>query len=133
MKRVLFAAALFALALSGCDTMRGWFGMGTNEKPVVTVTNGRIDVSPEPLEFRGRGEVVITWKLDDSAAGFQFTSDGIRIEDRKGEFVDFRVTPNGKQFQVKNKNTVAGTYKYTIHLRGPNGPVVLDPTIINME
>ncbi len=135
MKRVLLAAALCVLALAGCDTFRGWMGMPTNDKPVVKVINGQISVSPDPLEFaRGRRDVVIIWTLDDSATGFRFAdADGIRVEKPQREFDNARVIGNGRQFQVINRNTMPGTYKYTINLIGPNGRVALDPTIVNME
>lgn len=109
--------------------------MPTHDKPVVTVTNGRISVSPDPLEFgRGQRDVVIIWTLDDSAAGFRFAdANGINIGNPQREFDNARVIGNGRQFQVLNRNTRPGTYKYTINLVGPNGPVALDPTIVNME
>ena len=133
MKRILIAAAVLSLLLAGCDFFKRGTGM-SNEHPVVSVTNGTITVSPDPITFRSRGAVVIVWSLDDSAAAFKFDdARGISVADTKGEFDDQRVIAQGRKFQVRNKNSIAGRYKYTINLRGPNGPVSLDPLIVNAE
>lgn len=137
MKRILLAAALCALVLSGCETLCKLCAMPTNDKPVVTVTNGQIAVSPDPIVFeKSRGAVVITWKLD-APEGWRFANPargGIRINDNKGQFEAFEVLGGGKHFQVRNKNTVPGRYKYTITLIGPDDKErAHDPVIINME
>jgi hypothetical protein len=143
MKRVLLATALCAFALSGCDTLRRWMGMPSNDKPTVTIVNGLPSVDPEPLEFpRHRRNVTIVWHLDDATA--RFVSDGIRIDGevvpgrppdpRQTEVVDCRVVGNGSKFQCKNKNSRPGTYKYTIRVRLADGRVVeKDPSIVNMQ
>jgi hypothetical protein len=110
--------------------------MANHDRPVVKVTNGEISVSPDPIEFaRGRRDVVIIWSLDDSAAGFRFEdTGGIRVEDPKREFDGGRVIANGRQFQLINRNTVPGRYKYTINLIAPDGSRrSKDPTIVNQE
>jgi hypothetical protein len=133
MKRALLVATLSAVLLAGCDTIRGWFGMPTNERPVVTVRNGQVSVSPEPLTFRQRGAVVIIWELD-AESGFRFADrTGISIADPRGEFDDAKAIANGRKFQVRNKNSMKGRYKYTINLQGPTGPISHDPFIVNAE
>ena len=144
MKRVLLAAALCALALSGCDTLRERLGMGTNQKPVVSVVNGRISVDPDPLTFtRQHGTVTIIWRLDDASLTFVPDS-GIRIDGevipgrpldrRQTEVVDCRVVGDGKQFQCLNKNSRKGTYKYTVRIRRADGTVIeQDPSIVNAQ
>lgn len=114
--------------------------MAANDKPVVTVKNGQIDVVPEPLKFtREQRNVNIIWRLD--TPGFVFVADGIRIDGEQvagglrrdqNEIVECRVVANGRQFMCLNKNTRPGTYKYTIRLQGPDGRVIeRDPTIFN--
>ena len=146
MKRILLAVSLCALVLSGCDTMRGWFGMPTNDKPIVSVTNGQVSVSPDPLEFPGdRQAVVIVWSLDEAAvnAGFTFAGarKGVKIErqvdgipkDIAREFDQDMVIGNGKKYQLRNRNTGAGKYKYSITVVAPGGRELppLDPFIVN--
>jgi hypothetical protein len=150
MKRFLLAAALCVLTLSGCDTLRGFFGMPTNENPVVSVTNNQISVSPDPLMFTRPGSVQITWTLDPSAvaAGFRFAGPGrgIRIEGEKindrpvdtpesrGQFERQDLPgPAGDRYRLQFKNNRKGLheYKYTIILTGPNGEISKDPAIIN--
>lgn len=143
MKRVLLAAALCAVVLSGCDTLRRWMGMPTNDKPSVTIVNGLPSVDPDPLEFRNhQGNVTIVWHLEDSTA--RFVSDGIRIDGeevpgrprdpRQTEIVDCRVVGDGRKFQCQNKNSRPGKYKYTIRVRLADGRVVeKDPSIVNMQ
>lgn len=143
MKRVLLATALCALALSGCDTLRERLGMGTNQKPVVSLISGQISVDPEPLKFaRDQRNVTIIWRLDDASLRFVPDS-GVRIDaevtpgrppdPRQQEVVDCRVVGDGRQFQCLNKNSRPGTYKYTVRVRRSDGTVVeKDPSIVNM-
>lgn len=149
MKRVLLAAALCALALSGCDTMKGWFGMPSNDKPVVVIENGRVArVNPDPLEFRReQGTVVITWTLEDAAfaAGFRFAGPGkgVKIDrqeqgpprDIAVEFSDAAVIARGQKFQLKNRNSGKGTFKYSVTVVAPDGRELppFDPRIVNIE
>jgi hypothetical protein len=145
MKRVLLAAALCALALSACDTLRARLEMPTNEKPVVNVVNGVISVDPDPLRFRrDHGAVVIIWEIAASEQ-IRFADDGITIDGefvdgqlRKGpsdEFVEFKKLGDGRKFQVRNKNSRKGSYKYTVKLLGPGDRPLppFDPAIVNME
>lgn len=151
MKRFLLVAALCVLALSGCDTLRGFFGMPTNENPVVSVTNNQISVSPDPLLFTRPGNVQITWTLDPSAvaAGFRFSDPGrgIRIDgervsgqppvptpESRGQFERAELLgPARDRYRLHFKNNRPGRheYKYTIILIGPNGEISKDPAIIN--
>jgi hypothetical protein len=151
MKRLLFAIAIFALAISACDVLRGGLGMPTNDKPVVTVSSsGTITVDPDPLRFERRhGVVVITWELADNSP-FRFKGPepgrpaGIHIDREEGkpgrddrhidaEFSGGQVIANGRKFQLTNRVSRGGTYKYSIRLVGPGGEVKLDPAIINIE
>lgn len=113
--------------------------MPANDKPVVRVVNSQPTVDPITLKFRkDQRNVTIVWKLEDSP-GFTFTLDGIGIDGEEtatglqpqDEIVDGRRTANGEQFVWRNKNSRAGTYKYTIRLEGPGGVIKQDPTIIN--
>lgn len=151
MRRVVLAAALCALALSGCDSLRALFGMPTNDKPEVSVQAGRISVDPKHLHFRNaHGAVVITWKLDDATAraGFRFPDNGIVIDGEvtdgsrdvrpglplrpQNEIIECRKL-NDHVFQCKNKNSRVGIYKYTIRLLDSRGTPLepLDPLIVN--
>lgn len=113
--------------------------MASPDKPVVSVIGDQPSVDPEPLRFRrSQRNVTIIWRLE--TPGFVFTSDGIRIDGEvvgggvqpQAEIVDGRLTANGRQFVWLNKNTRPGTYKYTIRVQAPGGPVLeKDPSIIN--
>lgn len=146
MRRVLLAAALCAVALSGCDSLRHLFRMPTNNDPVVIILNGKIHaVDPDPLQFTNKGqEKVIIWSLEDDAfrAGFRFAdaTKGIKIErqtngppqDIGREFTGHEVLGQGKKFRVKNKHSDEGTYKYSVRIIDPNGnEQLLDPFIVN--
>lgn len=148
MKRVLLAAALCALALSGCDSLRRAFGMPTDSRPTVTIANGRVSsVTPEPLTFpNDRRTVVIIWELDEAAlrAGFRFAAgNGISIDrqvegpprDTRQEFPERAQVDGGKQFRVLNRNSGAGRYKYSITILDPSGRELppFDPFIVNQQ
>jgi hypothetical protein len=125
--------------------------MATDENPVVNVVNGVASVQPDPLRFRrDRGAVVITWEV---AAGslFRFKRiqpgrpGGIHIDSESGrpgrdaahidaEFHGGNVIADGRKFQLVNRNSRAGSYKYSVRLIGPgNVELTLDPAIINMD
>lgn len=147
MKRLLSAAAICSLALLGCATPTPKEGtMATRENPVVSIVNGReIRVTPDPLQFpNDRRPVTITWTLDASASAFQFKNEqGVHVEKevRKDktevapdpEELKCKVVAGGRQFKCVNRNSRAGTYKYSIRLMGPGGELFLDPLIVNAE
>ena len=150
MKRVLWLAALCVLALSGCDSLRGAFGMPTNDRPVVLLANGQISVDPPTLNFRNsQGAIPVRWKLD-APAGAKFADNGIVFEGevtdgtrevrrnlslnrQQTEIVDCRIQPGGREFMCLNRNTRPGVYKYTVNLIAPDGTRLppLDPMLVN--
>lgn len=150
MKRVLWLAAFCALALAGCDVLRGAFGMATDDRPVVSLVNGRISVDPPTLHFRNsRGATPIRWKLA-APPGARFADDGIVIEGevtdgsrevrpnlplnrQQREVVDCRIQAGGQEFMCLNRNTRPGVYKYTVNLIAPDGTRLppLDPMLVN--
>lgn len=150
MKRVLLLAALCVLALSGCDVLRGAFGMPTNDRPVVKLVGSQVSVDPPTLHFRSsQGAVPIRWTLD-GPAGAKFADDGIVIEGevtdgtrevrpnlplnrQQREVVDCRIQPGGRDFMCLNRNTRPGVYKYTVKLIAPDGTRLppLDPMLVN--
>jgi hypothetical protein len=119
--------------------------------PQVSVQNGQIDVSPDPMVFVPGEKGTLTWELP-KGAGLRFAARGIeingRISDslRKGcddcvalepqtEIIKCAaVGDNGLAFACENLHTKPGLYKYTIRvLRGDSQtPIVRDPTIMNM-
>lgn len=125
--------------------------MASDQNPVVNVVSGSASVQPDPLRFRrDQRAVVITWEI---AAGSPFRfkraepgrPGGIHIDSESGkpgrdaqhidaEFHGGQVIADGRRFQIVNRNSRAGTYKYSVRLVGPgNVELTLDPAIINME
>lgn len=106
--------------------------------PRVLVTNGQISVDQDTIRFsKKKGKVKITWRLP-AQGNYAFPTDGIVIErqvkggrDPKLEFTCARAQ-NPRLFSCENRNTVPGTYKYTVKVDENGQPLPpLDPIIIN--
>jgi hypothetical protein len=156
---VALAASLLAAGCASIDVARVASGAS---RPDVTVVNGQIVVNPEVLLFtRGQGATHIKWSLPRDSA-LRFPADGIVIEgelsslgrgptievkdprqrntptstpvDRsQKEIVDCKPSPDFKEFSCLNRNTRAGTYKYTIRVIDGSRTLERDPPIINMN
>jgi hypothetical protein len=130
---------------------------GTNERPVVTVRNGRVvSVQPNPLRFTVRNTPAkIVWTIDDEGQGHRFGgSEGITIDGRvsdsvaesapiaeqlrslenpMGEIGSCLVRPGRRELECTNKLRRAGRYKYTVKVQDRNGRDLPphDPWIMN--
>lgn len=109
------------------------------DKPQVTVgADGKVSVAPEPLDFTNiPGETPIVWSLPKDSP-YRF-SKAIVVEDSKDppvssaeEFVDWRVSEDGKTVSCRNVHRGKGRHKYTIFLRDASGKeFAYDPFIWN--
>ena len=156
MKKLWLASAL--LALAGCSIFKPEFTPPAADRPQVSVVDGKLVVSPEPLRFRvGRGEARIVWQLPASSE-FRFDQkSGIVIEGRvakalpkleqppregtetividrnQDQLVECRAEADALAFSCLNRNTRAGTFLYTVRVRDRGGKLlpILDPSVIN--
>lgn len=148
MKRVWLAAGLVTIVLAGCQLFERrptTTSTPSNKTPVVNVQNGTVkSVTPDPLTFsKADGQVKIVWSIDSSA--YRFRPNGIVID---GEVLPGTKLPNPRQTEIVecmpanaerssyscvNKNTRAGTYKYTVNLETVDGKPLkpFDPLIVN--
>jgi hypothetical protein len=144
---VLIAAACAVLA--GCTTappagVRRQQPTTDDYTAYVTVVHGKIFVYPEAIVVRKKN-VKIYWFLDKDL-GYQFTTDGIVIDDPHGhgEFTNCKSAQPGEHldggytYRCHDKNDKSHpdnhprTYKYTIKLQGKSGPPIdVDPMVVN--
>jgi hypothetical protein len=162
MKNRLLVYVVLALALSGCTTLKWVPRFEERRTPQVTVSEGRIIVTPEILfYFPDERDVLIVWQLPkDSKYRFPtkdsiFKVNGIDIEGRmadrvsrgpagansvgletQDDIVECAARNGGLEFTCRNKHTRSGVYKYTIRVVDPESkekkPIERDPPLINM-
>lgn len=110
------------------------------DKPQVTVgADGKISVAPDPLDFgKMPGETPIVWTLPKDSL-YRF-SKLIVVEDSKDppvsareEFVDWKLSEDGKTMSCRNVHRGKGKHKYTIFVRDAGGKELpaYDPHIWN--
>jgi hypothetical protein len=147
MKNTILVVAA-CVVLAGCQTPPPGGGKRTNPASsdytaYVTVLGGRPVVYPDAIVVRDKN-VHIYWYLD-ANSGHRFTSDGIVIVDRDGEFTDCKSgapgshLDGGMTYRCHDKNNKHHSqvhprgYKYTIKLQPASGgaPIILDPMIMN--
>lgn len=164
-KRLVSGLAMLAL-LAGCGhhgRMGHHGGMpGTAAQhfnPVVSVRDGQISVSPDPLVFAKGERGPIVWRLP---PGLQFAEKGgVTIDgevplagaDRKSKatewqgrakFFSGQLLPQeeivgcrlvtAREFSCDNRNTRAGVYRYTLRVIDDKGvSIVWDPTVMNND
>ena len=150
MNRLILALAAFGLVSVGSAVLAQ--APPSDDRPLVSLSGTSISVDPQALRFaRGKGAVVIQWRLPGDAR-YRFASNGIVIDGEvnpaaatdpskggpprlQNEVVQCQRTGNGMSFTCQNRNSRAGTYKYTIRLVDEKGTALppLDPVIVNME
>lgn len=146
MKTRLIAVTVLALLLGACGGR--YHEQMRNAWPQVEVSGDTVmAVSPDPLVFRrDQGAAVITWRLPGDE--YRFARNGIVVDgelDRPGgmvagkareqnEIIDCKPIDEARRFQCINRNTRAGTFKYTVRVLRQGKPLApLDPEITNME
>jgi hypothetical protein len=160
MKNRLFVYVVLALALSGCTTLKWVPRFEERRTPQVTVSEGRIVVTPEILfYFQDERDFIITFQLPkESGLTFpakeavviegELTDALIRSGDRVGvvlnrdqkEILDpdlkERTCRRLSDIEVacRNLHTRPGVYKYTIRVNGKDGRPLpsRDPPFVNM-
>jgi len=91
-------------------------------------------VEPEHLFVPAGGEAHVLWMIDPPNAPFVFDANGITFKpgQNPGQFDQKEPRGNGKIFHWRDKNNLAGTYKYDIKVRDSQGRLCeLDPFIHN--
>jgi hypothetical protein len=154
MKKRLLAYVVLALALSGCTTLKWVPRFEERRTPQVTVSEGRIVVTPAILfYFQDERDFDIVFQLPKDG-GYSFPDKGIDID---GELLDqviiaketgasASVALNRAQkeivnctrrseieFVCRNIHTRPGLYKYTIRVNGKDGRPIppRDPAVVN--
>jgi len=139
-KTVLVSTLAFFVA--GCACIDPRDRMPDPSYPAVSIVDDeQIVVNQEPLFFKERKKVTITWQLPSDSkytfpegdADLKHMKDGKWTPGSDGEIVDCKpkAKSKGLEFTCENKHTKAGTYKYTIRVIGPGKKLELDPTIVN--
>ena len=154
MKNRLLVYVVLALALSGCTTLKWVPRFEERRTPQVTVSEGRIVVTPEILfYFQDERDFDIVFQLP-KESGLTFPAkDAVVIE---GELTDalirsgdrIAVVLNSGQKEIerfcrrlsdvevrcRNLHTRPGVYKYTIRVNGKDGRPLpsRDPPMVNM-
>lgn len=104
----------------------------TDKDATVTVVNGKISTSPEPIPVK-KNQNRIVWTLE--GAGYTFAGNGIVIQGGGNEYGNCERKTSGKKEQFickKLKHVDLKKYKYDVNLIDPSGKVVnFDPYIVN--
>lgn len=131
------ATALF-LAVSACTPggikpMSGGLCSTPKQHCInVYVVSNKIVVDVDPLYVVGPNHMIY-WQIDpDTAAGYTFPNNGIVLPTTAGA-ADFncQAIQGGAVFFCQDRNSMPGTYKYTVNLTGPQQLTPLDPWIRN--
>ena len=105
----------------------------SHETPVtVTNNNGLLSVAVGDSQLKPTGKKNLKWTM--STTGYQFTNDGIAIQNNTGQFTNFKNSNNGQTYTVDDANTDTNTYSYTVSVVGSSNPGLrgrVDPTIKN--
>ena len=160
MKNRLLVYVVLALALSGCTTLKWVPRFEERRTPQVTVSEGRIVVTPEILfYFQDERDFIITFQLP-KESGLTFPAkEAVVIEGeltdaliRSGDRVGVVLNPGQKEIldpdlkerscrrlsdlevACRNLHTRPGVYKYTIRVNGKDGRPLpsRDPPMVNM-
>jgi hypothetical protein len=155
MNKRIRIAVLSACAVVSCAAFAE--PTGTNDKPVVIVKNGKLEVHPDPLVFKvGDAPAKIVWKIEDNDGSHKFGgAEGVTIDGRLAETVDtdangkkvmalenqqqeisgcmVRPNSNRRELECTNKLHKHGKYKYTVTVQDRNGHALEphDPWIMN--
>ena len=160
MKSRLLIYIVIALGLAGCTSLKWVPSLEERSRPQVTVSDGRILVSPEILfYFPDERDFSIVWQLPKdskyrfSTADSIFKAEGIVVEgrmtdrvvraagmpnsvglERQDDIAGCAASKDRLEYTCRNKHTRPGVYKYTIRVVGPESkePLEKDPPIVNM-
>jgi hypothetical protein len=95
-----------------------------------TSAGAALEVDPEFVAIStDRKGKPITWTIATPGYGFD-VKNGIVILDMPTAD-EFKCRPDKAGFVCDNKHSQFGIYKYAINVVGPDGPVTLDPFVIN--
>lgn len=149
MKQRLLVYVVLALVLSGCTTLKWVPRFEERRTPQVTVSEGRIIVTPEILfYFQDERDFDILFQLP-RESGLAFPENGIVIEGEltdqviRGDRISVVLNPGQKEIACRrlsnvevacrNRHTRPGVYKYTIRVNGKDGRPLpsRDPPIMN--
>ena len=95
----------------------------------VSVVDGHIVLSPDPLSVGDGHNVALTWEI--TTSGWTFTQNGVAIDADDGEFSGAQRSTDGLSFHEVDKDDNAESYKYTITLTDGVHTITEDPTIQN--
>jgi len=150
MKKRLLVYVVLALVLSGCTTLKWVPRFEERRTPQVTVSEGRIVVTPEILfYFQDERDFDILFQLP-RESGLTFPENGIVIEGEltdqviRGDRISVVLNPGQKEIgpcrrlsnvevACRNLHTRPGVYKYTIRVNGKDGRPLpsRDPPMVN--
>lgn len=142
-RRLSLTVAIALSTLIGACSL--FSSRATPDKPLVTISNGKIAVEPEPLVFKvGGGAVDIVWRTDGKTLfaaengividGEVAVKDGPIINPRQDEIVNCRASQDRTTYTCTNKRSRKGLFKYTVRLVQDGKPLPPhDPGIMNLE
>lgn len=136
--RALFAAVAVA-ALSACKASQGLMPddctPGQCRLKVKVGENCALEVIPEHLYVPPGDAVSILWMIDPPSTDAHFDTNGISFKPGQNpdqQFDEKRPESGGKAFHWRDKNTLAGRFKYDVNVRDGQGRLChLDPFIYN--
>lgn len=135
-------ALVLSISIGACSLFST---RATPDKPLVTITGGKIAVEPEPLVFKlGGGPIDIVWRTDGKTLfsaengivieGEVAVKDGPIINPRQDEIVNCRASQDRATFTCTNKRSRKGLFKYTVRLVQDGKPLPPhDPGIMNLD
>jgi hypothetical protein len=151
--RTLISVVFVCVTLAGCSAMEPRGGPGSSISPPPGATVKHCSTTPAPcgvmvsidagkpkpefeyVKVAVGARPVMTWTLTEAtyAAGYRFDATrGIAFPPRAANvFVGCQVHAMGRLFFCTNTHPTSDDYKYDINLTGPNGPVTVDPYVIN--
>ncbi len=95
----------------------------------VSVVNGRVVLSPDPLQVGDGHNVLLTWTV--VTPGWAFAEDAVVIDGNDGEFDDLEVSSDRKVAHETDKDDNAQSYKYSVSLTDGTNTITADPAIQN--
>lgn len=117
------------LALSAVLLLSASLTAAATTSVSVSVVNGQVVLSPDPLQVGDGHNVLLTWTI--ATPGWTFAEDAVVIDNNDGEFDDLEVSSDRKVAHETDKDDNAQSYKYSVSLTDGSNTITADPAIQN--
>ena len=117
------------LALSAGLLLTASLAASATNNVSVSVVNGHIVLSPDPLAVGDGHNVLLTWTI--TTPGWTFAEDAVVIDGNHGEFFDQEVSADRRVAHETDKDDNAQNYKYSVSLTDGTNMITVDPAIQN--